>query len=72
MKKILEGITLWKYQIFCEINFRGSRLFKTAILPFFGSESYQFGTYQPTKSAKIHKNPNSEPLNVVKWQILHI
>ena len=23
------------------------------------------------ESAKMHKNQNSEPLNVLKWQILH-
>ena len=28
-------------------------------------------TLQPSKSAKIHKNQNSEPLNVLKWPILH-
>ena len=29
-----------------------------------------FGKYQPLKSANIHKNQNSEPLTVLKWQIL--
>ena len=30
-----------------------------------------FWNFSTQKSAKIHKNPNSEPLNVLKWQILH-
>ena len=28
-------------------------------------------TFSLQKSAKIHRNQNSEPLNVLKWQILH-
>ena len=30
-----------------------------------------FGQLQPLKSAKIHKNKDSEPLNVLEWYILH-
>ena len=40
-------------------------------LPFWGYEFCSFGEFQPSKSAKFHKNQNSEPLNVLKWQILH-
>ena len=40
-------------------------------LPFRGSELVEFGAFQLSKSAKIHKNQNSEPLKVLKWQILH-
>ena len=29
-----------------------------------------FGKFQPQKSAKINKDLNSKPLNVLKWQIL--
>ena len=30
-----------------------------------------FGKLQPSKSAKIHENQNAEPVNELKWQILH-
>jgi len=36
-----------------------------------GSEFGWFGKFQALKSAKMYKNQNSEPLNVLKWQILH-
>ena len=60
-------------QILCEINFGESRSSKTAVFDIFGAlnKFYQFGKFQPSKSAKIHKRQNSEPLNVLKWQILH-
>ena len=35
-----------------------------------GYEFCSFGKFRPSKSAKNHKNQNSEPLNVVKWLIL--
>ena len=59
--------TVCKFQDFCiteilrEINFVDLR----------GCEFYSLGKFQPSKSAKIHKNLNSEPLNFVKWLILH-
>ena len=31
----------------------------------------QFGRFQPSKSAKIHENQNSDPLNVLKWHIFN-
>ena len=36
---------------------------------FKGSEFCSCCTLQPSKSAKIHKNQNSEPLNVLQWQV---
>ena len=36
-----------------------------------GCEFCSFCKLQPSKRAKIHKNQNSEPLNVLKWLILH-
>ena len=55
-----------------EINFGELRSCKTAILAILGAVNFwYFGKYLPSKSAKIHENQNSEPLNVLKWQILH-
>ena len=34
-------------------------------------EFCSFGKYQPSKSAKIKTNLNSEPLDALKWLILH-
>ena len=36
-----------------------------------GLEFCYFGEFQPPKSAKMFKCQNSEPLNVLKWHILH-
>jgi len=36
---------------------------------FLGSEFCYLVKLQPSKSAKIHKNQNWDPLNVLKWQI---
>ena len=44
---------------------------KLPFLPYSGYEFCSFGEFQPSKSAKIHRNQKSQPLNVVKWQILH-
>ena len=70
--------TMCKFQDFSithilrEINFMHSRSAKTAIFAIKkGSEFCSFGKFQPSKSAKIHKSKNSEPLDVVKWLILH-
>ena len=38
---------------------------------FRGSENDYFGEFQPSENAKIHKNHNLEPLNVLKRQLLH-
>ena len=42
---------------------------KLLFLPF--CEFCPFGKNQDLKSAKIHKNKNSEPLNVSEWQIMN-
>ena len=62
--------TVWKFQdfsiiqILCEINFVDSRSTKTDIFAILGAVNF----VKPSKSEKIHKNQNSEPLNVLKWQ----
>ena len=67
--------TVWKFhyfcitEILCEINFEDSRNAKSAVFAILGAVN--FVHFLPSKSAKIHKNQNSEPLNVVKWLILH-
>ena len=63
---------MWKIQdisitqILREINFGEIKLevLKLPFLPFLGSEFCQFAKLQPSKSAKIPENQNSEPLNV--------
>ena len=40
---------------------------KLPFLPFWSSEFCYFGQFQPSESAKVHKNQNSEVLNVLKW-----
>ena len=72
------GLTLWNFQDFSifqilrEISFGECRIAKTAVFAIFGgSEFCQFGRFQPSKSAKIHKHQNLEPLNVLKRLILH-
>jgi len=56
VKLILENVGVIKLLIFG--NFRGS-------------EDWYFGRLKPTKSAKTHRNLNSEPLNMLKSQISH-
>ena len=64
---------MWKFQDFSisqilrEIKFWDSRSAKTTLLPLY----VNFVNYQPSKSAKILGIQNLEPLNVLKWQILH-
>ena len=67
---------MWKLKIFSvaqilrEINFRKARSSEiAAFCHFMGFELCPFSKFQPSKSAKIHKNENSEPPNVLKWQI---
>ena len=64
---------MWKFQDFCiieilrEIKFGDSRSAKSAVFAILAAVSFvHLVKIQPSKSAKIHKNPNSEPLNVVK------
>ena len=72
--KMLFYATVWKFQNFSviqilrETNFEGSRSCKSANSAILGA--LNFGNLV-NFSAKIHKNANSEPLNVLKWQILH-
>ena len=68
---------MWKFQdfpitqILREINFVDSRSAKNAIFAILGGcEFCSFGKFQPSKSAKMHKNQNSEPLNVLKTEDL--
>ena len=64
--------TVWTFQDFSitnilrEINFGGSRRSKTAISAILGAQNLVdfFSKFQLSKSAKIPKNQNSEPLNV--------
>ena len=56
-------------QILREVNFWNSRSAKTATFAILGA--VDFVKYQLSKSAKIHENQNSEPLNLLKWLILH-
>ena len=66
-----------KFKIFLLLRFyvksilEKLEVLKLPFLPFLGSEFCQFGKLQPSKSAKIPENQNSEPLNVLKWLILH-
>ena len=62
---------MWKFQEFSVIKIlRGINLGecrnpKTTIFAIFKiSEFCSFGEFQLSKSAKMHKNKNSEPLNV--------
>ena len=69
--------TVWNFQDFVviqilrETNFEEPQCLKLPFLPFLGYEFCLCCKFQPSKSAKIHKTTNSEPLNVLKWQILH-
>ena len=69
--------TVWKFhgfsvtQILREINFGVFRGSKNAIFCNYGDRILIFGKFQTSKSEKIHKNQISEPVNVLKWQILH-
>ena len=65
-------ITLWKFhdfavtQILREIKI-GESLLRMLILPILGAKNLvNFARYQPPKSAKIHKNQTSKPINVLK------
>ena len=64
---------MWKIQEFSviqilrEINFGDSRSAETAFFGNFkGSDFSNFGKFQPSKSAKIHKKHNLEPQNALK------
>ena len=59
-------------QILREIKVGESRSAKIAFFTLLVTLNFVFGIFQLSKSAKRHKNQNSEPLNVVKWQILRL
>ena len=54
---------------FCvKLIFENLEVFQLPLLPFLhaGSENGKFGDFQPSKSAKIPKSHNSDPLNVLQ------
>ena len=63
---------MWKFEKFSvthilrEIILGVSKSNKSAVLQFQGSEFGYFGKFQPSRSVKIQRNQNSEPLNVLK------
>ena len=68
-----DQITVWKLQnfsvtqILCEINLGESRSSKIAIFAISGALNFaHLVNFSLQKSEKIHKNQNSEPLNVGK------
>ena len=64
--------TVWKFHNFSitpilrEIKFGGSGSAKSAIFCHFWGSEWFFGKFQPSKSAKIHENEDSEIRNVLK------
>ena len=69
---------MWVIQDFCntqilrEINFGDSRSAKTAVFALLGSVNFVHLVKIRKIGAKIHENQISEPLNVLKWQILQV
>ena len=68
---------MWKFQDFSviqilrETNFGKTKSPKNAIFVIFGALNFvTLVNFSLSKSARINKNKNSEPLNVLKWQIL--
>ena len=77
-KIVKSASTVWKFQdfsvsqILCEIIFGVSRSSKSAIFTIFWSLNFVIlVNFNLQKLQKFIKNPNSEPLNVLKWLILH-
>ena len=71
-------LTVWKLldfyviQILREIKFGESRSFKTAVFALYGTLDFVYlVNFSLQKVQKFLTNQNSEPLNVLKWQILH-
>ena len=69
---------MWKFQDYCitqilrEINFGDSSSAKTAVFAILGAVNFvHLVNMSLQKSAKIHQNQISEPLNVVKWLVWH-
>ena len=71
---IQEKRGMYRYRSQCE-NFRIFLSFIFYVKSTFGgctsSKSVIFVILRARKSAKILKNPDSEPLNVLNWQVLH-
>ena len=65
---------MWKFQefsithILAEINFGKSSSKIANFCNFRSCVFYQFGTFQPSKSAKMPKNQDSDTGKVLKWQ----
>ena len=65
---------VWKFKDFCITQICVKSILENLEVqkvPFLHFRGCEFCSFQPSKSAKIHKNQNSEPPNVFKWQILH-
>ena len=55
---------MWKIQDFSVIQILREINLSESRSPFRGAENGEFGKLQPSKSAKVHKNQNSEPLSL--------
>ena len=59
-------------QILREIKFRESRSSKTAVFAIFEALNFvNLVKFNLQKVQKVLKNQSSEPVSVLKWQILH-
>ena len=70
-----QSSTMWKFQDFFitvrEINFVDSRSAKSAIFAILGAVNLvHLVNFSLQKVQKCNENQNSEPLKVLKWQIL--
>jgi len=71
---------VWKFQDFCitdilnKINFEDSKSAKSAVFANSGAVNFVHlvVNFSLQKVQKFIQNQNSEPLNVVKWLILHL
>ena len=69
---------MWEFQDYCiteilrEINFVDSRSAKTTVFAILGGVKFvNLGNFGLQIVQKFKKNENSEPVDVLKWQILH-
>ena len=63
----IEGFFL-SFRFYVKPILENLEFLQVPVLPFLWL--WKFGEFQSSKSAKIHQNENSEPLNVLTWQIL--
>ena len=70
---------MWKFHVFSvtqilrEIDLEGCKSSKNAIFAIFRAVNCAIlENFSIQKMQKFMKNQNSEPLNVFKWQILHL